>query len=563
VNRRSLLVVLLACTALMGACVPPVEPPVNTPPAALPVAAPSTQVQPIATKVAISSPVPTATAAAIASAIPGAPVATAAAAPSAAASPTKTAQPTEDPVVSPALELGEPIQRTLPIDNGGHGAKADGQLAPTGTDEWLFEGAAGRVLTMTVTAKSPDVALGLRDDASGLIFDERLGASTFTVVLPDDDNYRLAVRNWGSENAPYSLAVTIGPEASEADRFAVEPDAQFGAVAGSAVVLPPPAAKRIQFATGAASASVQSQLAGRGSDKWALKALAGQTLNAALSINSGQAILMITGADGTVLISDHAGATQWSGRLPLTQDYIIDVWSVTDTPVAYALTVGVPPNAPAPQRIQFPAGGTTASVRGTITGHNSDRRLIKVLAGQTLSAKLTFTSGQAILVLYGADGTVLLSDHAGATQWSGRLPSTQDYVIDVRAVVDGQTGYSLQVTVPPIASPAPAPLPQPVAQRIRFATGGTSTTVRGTVPANNFARWVLGARAGQTMEVSIAPAGAAVLVIYGADGNVLLSDHAGASHWAGALPKTQDYVIDVKSTGSAANYTLNVAIAPH
>ena len=53
---------------------------------------------------------------------------------------------------------------------------------------------------------------------------------------------------------------------------------------------------------------------------------------------------------------------------------------------------------------------------------------------------------RATLVIYGADGTGLLSDRAGAMQWSGLLPKAQDYFIDVKPVT-GAVSYTLQVTV--------------------------------------------------------------------------------------------------------------------
>jgi hypothetical protein len=59
----------------------------------------------------------------------------------------------------------------------------------------------------------------------------------------------------------------------------------------------------------------------------------------------------------------------------------------------------------------------------------------------------TTTSGAVILIIYGADGDVLISDHAGATTWTGVLPTTQDYFIDVRSVGSVTAHYSLKATV--------------------------------------------------------------------------------------------------------------------
>ncbi len=118
---------------------------------------------------------------------------------------------------------------------------------------------------------------------------------------------------------------------------------------------------------------------------------------------------------------------------------------------------------------------------------------------------------------------------------------------------------------PPTAAPTqpPAP-PAPAAKRITFATGGISATVSGTTRAVDVDHWVIAALGGQTMSVNliVPPGGQAALVIYGADGTVLISDHASAMQWNGPLPKTQDYFIDVKPETGAVSYTLQVTIPP-
>ena len=69
-----------------------------------------------------------------------------------------------------------------------------------------------------------------------------------------------------------------------------------------------------------------------------------------------------------------------------------------------------------------------------------------------MTVELPFTEGQAILEIWGADGTVLMSDHAEASSFSGVLPSTQDYYILVKGRSDGETDYSMVVTIPPLPS---------------------------------------------------------------------------------------------------------------
>jgi len=113
--------------------------------------------------------------------------------------------------------------------------------------------------------------------------------------------------------------------------------------------LPKTEPARIQFAPGAISAQVLGSLAPGGLTPYMLTAMAGQEMTVNLTSTSGGvpvaegAILVIWGMDGTVLISDHADATNWVGVLPLTQDYLIDVVSVAQVPVDYALEIIIPP----------------------------------------------------------------------------------------------------------------------------------------------------------------------------------------------------------------------------
>jgi hypothetical protein len=56
----------------------------------------------------------------------------------------------------------------------------------------------------------------------------------------------------------------------------------------------------------------------------------------------------------------------------------------------------------------------------------SDQYVLHALAGQTMSIDLTFQEGNAILAVWGADGDVLLSDHAETAGFQRVLPSNQD-----------------------------------------------------------------------------------------------------------------------------------------
>jgi hypothetical protein len=98
-------------------------------------------------------------------------------------------------------------------------------------------------------------------------------------------------------------------------------------------------------------------------------------------------------------------------------------------------------------------------------------------------------------------------------------------------------------------------------ERISFAAGATSGTVQGTLVSGLSNRYVLTVLAGQQMNVSISPQDAAILNIYGNDGYILVSGNTGTSVWSGTVPSTQDYLIELISTGSTnVDYSLTVSI---
>jgi heat shock protein HslJ len=207
--------------------------------------------------------------------------------------------------------------------------------------------------------------------------------------------------------------------------------------------------QRITFPSGASSATLTGNLAASESDQYVLRALAGQTLSLDLSFTEGEAILVVWGEDGNVLLSDHAEVSSFERALPTTQDYFIQVKGRPEGNTSYAMTVSIPPTDTGITRIEFPAGATSTTVTGQLAAAGSDQYILAASAGQSLSIDLTFTEGEAILVVWGADGDVLMSDHAEASHFQGVLRTTQDYHIMVKGRPDGTTAYNMTVTIPP------------------------------------------------------------------------------------------------------------------
>ena len=100
-------------------------------------------------------------------------------------------------------------------------------------------------------------------------------------------------------------------------------------------------------------------------------------------------------------------------------------------------------------------------------------------------------------------------------------------------------------------------------QRVRFARGRTTAVLKGAVVRGTQDRYILGARAGQTMIVHITSREKnAVFVILGPNATALDGAEEGtdATDWTGELPLSGDYSIWVSPTRGNATYTLEVTI---
>lgn len=105
---------------------------------------------------------------------------------------------------------------------------------------------------------------------------------------------------------------------------------------------------------------------------------------------------------------------------------------------------------------------------------------------------------------------------------------------------------------------------QGVTKKVRFARGTSSTTIRGAVIRGDRDRYLVGARAGQTMTVKVTSLEKnAVFQIYFSGEQESLpgaGETDDATRWSGRLPANNEYVIVVGGTRGNASYTLTISI---
>jgi hypothetical protein len=240
--------------------------------------------------------------------------------------------------------------------------------------------------------------------------------------------------------------------------------------------------------------------------------------------------------------------TGLSGFPTTTATVATTVLMPTETPTASqptATATGELRTSPTPEamRIQFSPGMTQAGLSGELVRNSAARYLLHAQAGQIMEVSI-FTGEGIQLSIEGSDGTVLKSAE-GTPFFRGTLPSSQDYLL-VLTTGDQAVSYTMSVVIP---------------ERIQFSAGATSAAVQGELPARGTHYYVLGAEAGQLMEVNVSPDGGVLTVVYGMDGTVLKSGMGGGSFFRGTLPSTQDYIMSLSAGDQAVSFTMNVMVA--
>ncbi len=231
------------------------------------------------------------------------------------------------------------------------------------------------------------------------------------------------------------------------------------------------------------------------------------------------------------------------------------------------------------------------TVSGSLRNNETVNYQFQGEANQLLKAGLT---GEGVLLtLLDPLGSPLESGQR-VLNWQGPLPSSGQYTLQLRPVQglqqsDYQLKVSLQSPPPPEPEPAPEPLqptplpdltptptptpdptptptPEPVQpaptmreQRVQIPAGQTSVQLSGQVSEERVQRYVVNARAGQTMALDLPNVTGPVTLDVRGPGGELIPDASRVLSWQGLLGKDGDYWIDVRSPRSS-QYVLKVTV---
>jgi hypothetical protein len=202
-----------------------------------------------------------------------------------------------------------PSYPRISFASGGTSATKEGNLPAGGIADYVIRALSGQTMLVNVYSPGDNVYLGVIGLSDGIPLLRTIAEeSNFRTTLPATQDYRLTV---AAPFAPsnYTLQVII------------------------------PA--RIQFQSGAISASVDGHLGGNQTNYYLARASAGQTMEVKIVSPGNSVLLTIYGLDdGIPLVRYVSGAWQWSGVLPATQDYMIEAFA-TDGATNYTVQVKI------------------------------------------------------------------------------------------------------------------------------------------------------------------------------------------------------------------------------
>jgi hypothetical protein len=326
------------------------------------------------------------------------------------------------PAVAQA-SMGDPAMR-IQFQRGATSAVVSGQLAAHATHDYVLRASAGQIMQVVLW---PEGAAGLLiwgADGTPLKNWPDQGQG-WQGRLPRTQDYTVQVISL-DQPLSYCLRVTV--------------------------------MARIQFAAGSSSATRSSPMqtcipqAAEVVGGYAFRASAQQTVRVTLASPNHNVYLTLVGADGVPVKYYDDWSTSWEGRVPTTQDYyLLPVAVGSDSRFTLSVWIG-PRGQPAPTRIRFAPGATSATVSGSLAPGASARYVLWAGQGQRLEIHVWPAPGE-----YAPPSLDVAVGGPGGASWTGLpldsvldpLPASGDYIITLglRPGSPG-TSYVMEVVIP-------------------------------------------------------------------------------------------------------------------
>jgi len=196
----------------------------------------------------------------------------------------------------------------------------------------------------------------------------------------------------------------------------------------------------IVFSAGTTAGVVQGTIEPSQVKQYTVSAGQNQPMILLLNSSDNNAYLGVTEPNGNILLDPGRKWTSWQWLLPKTEVYTIRIYggSTTET---YTLTTKVA------QRMTFASGAISATLNGSTPKGFVVSYAIACRASQVMTVSLNVPASLAYLDVFGLATGKLLSSSTRVNTWTGTLPDTEDYIIEVIPVGGKVIDYSLTVAV--------------------------------------------------------------------------------------------------------------------
>jgi hypothetical protein len=198
----------------------------------------------------------------------------------------------------------------------------------------------------------------------------------------------------------------------------------------------------IVFATGETAAVKQGTISPGQVITYTVYASRAQPMILNLESPNWDVTLGVVAPDGGRLFDESVNWTHYQIQTPYTGTYTIKVFGGATTE-EYTLTVKVG------KLVYFPNEYQTSIVLYGQTNLGYVQTYgFRCTAGQEMTVSLNVDSSRAYLAVFGIQGGTLLSQWDRLTTWTGTLPTTQEYVVEVIPRGGYLVTYILTVTIP-------------------------------------------------------------------------------------------------------------------
>jgi hypothetical protein len=439
-------------------------------------------------------------------------------------------------VVSPALTAVPPTVTAAPVAaismmgnfaliSGTTAGVIQGTVQPGQVLAYTLPAGQNQPLTLIMESPNHDVTLGVFEPNNNALLDPARKLRAWQMALPATENYIIQVIG-GAITESFTLTVKLPLVVS--------------------------------FATGATSASLSGNTVNGYLFGYSVNCAQGQTMSAVLNQPPSIATIDIYGLATGTLLEASSNVSSWTGILPQTQDYIIEVIPTGGQVVSYGLTVACtgtpatvyyPPSNPGNSgggSIIFAPNTTAAVMQGTISPGQLVVYTVQAEQYQAMTLKVESTNKDVTLEVFDPSGNLAFDPGKMYANWQWQLPQTGLYTIKL---VGGAMTESYTLTTK-------------VAKQFSFPAGTHKITMYGTNHGGLIQSYGIKLSAGTHLTVSLdVPSSKAYLDVFGVKTGALLNFTAHANSWTGTLPETQEYVIEVIPTGGyLMSYGLTVSV---